>query len=334
AKASQESRQRRGDPVDICLVPCPSEPEQTPCERYAANYHRRQSPLRNGYVVIRLEFAVVRRLQRYDEGACQKLAYHHAKVRQSRDARFPASNLLEDDGVGGQEEIEEAVDEGHVYGEEKDDWLGEEEAKGSGEVLGHEFGEVDFYFFLLCVDAPILGAPAELGGLGDEDHRRRVVLEDETSDEGSQEWAREHGHREDGDGQPTLPVAEHVREYGCHHGQRTGSKEPAPEPTEQHSLEVLPRSGGDLEDGESEHGYYEGEAASFEFGERGPERGARGEAENVETETEETDFSGDVVFVSHREGGGREDTAGEGNDEGRVSEDEGGIDSGGLCGDC
>ncbi len=92
-------------------------------------------------------------------------------------------DALEDEGVGRQEEVEQAVDEGHVDGEEGDDGLGEEQAHGAREVLGDELANVDLDFLLLGVDAPVEGAAAELGGLCDQDGGRVGLLEEEQVEE-------------------------------------------------------------------------------------------------------------------------------------------------------
>lgn len=45
--------------------------------------------------------------------------------------------MLEGDGVGFEEEVEDAVDEGHVEGYEEEDWFLEEHDEGAEEVGLH-----------------------------------------------------------------------------------------------------------------------------------------------------------------------------------------------------
>ena len=161
--------------------------------------------------------------------------------------------LLEDDGVGGQEEVEEAVDEGHVDAQEQHNGFRDEQPQRPAEILGDEFAEVDFNFLLFSVDAPVQRAAAELRGFLDEDDGRVGFLEegdveaegkeahyadevlgpapaealvhnDEAADEGSEEGACKNGHGEDGDSEAAGFVVEHVGEDSCHDGERAGTK--------------------------------------------------------------------------------------------------------------
>jgi len=60
------------------------------------------------------QLLIVRRLKQDDVYASNDLANDHAKEWQSSDALTHAVDLLEDDRVEGEEEVEQAVYEGHI----------------------------------------------------------------------------------------------------------------------------------------------------------------------------------------------------------------------------
>lgn len=88
-------------------------------------------------------------------------------------------HALEDEWVGCEEQIENAVDEGHVDGEKRHDRLAKQQSHGPGEVLAHELPKVDLDFLLLRVDAPVQSPTTQLLGLADEDLRWIGLLEKE-----------------------------------------------------------------------------------------------------------------------------------------------------------
>ena len=88
-------------------------------------------------------------------GSGSELSKDHPEEGQTAYTRTEAPNLLEDDGVGGKEEIKEAVDECHVDTQEEYNRFCDEKAQRTAEVLGNEFAKVHFDFFLLGVNTPI-----------------------------------------------------------------------------------------------------------------------------------------------------------------------------------
>ena len=216
----------------------------------------------------------------------------------------------EDKRIGGQEEIEQAVDESHVDREQSHDGLQKEQPHGAGEVLLDEFPEVDLDLLLLGVDTPVQGAAAQLGSLLDKDDGRirlvheqqieterepthkggnvhgpapaKVRLDDKTTDEGSQERAGENGHGEERDSDTSSPVVEHVGEDGTDDGERGGAHKTGEETTDEECLQVLGYGTRDAEDGEAEHGDDERQTTSFQLGQGRPEDGTRRKSEDEE----------------------------------------------------
>lgn len=124
-EAAAQAGQRGHDPVDVLGVAGPREPEQADRESNAADDDLGQAPLGHRHVVVGRQLALVARLPEDDEGAGQQLAHDHAEVGQAADAQVHAVDLLEDDGVGREEEVEDAVDEGlkeRISGERADDY--------------------------------------------------------------------------------------------------------------------------------------------------------------------------------------------------------------------
>lgn len=98
--------------MDVLGVAGPGEPEEADGEGNAADDDLGQAPLGDGDVVVGGELALVAGLADDDESAGEQLANDHAEVGEAADAEVHAVDLLEDDGVGGEEEVEDAVDEG------------------------------------------------------------------------------------------------------------------------------------------------------------------------------------------------------------------------------
>lgn len=88
-------------------------------------------------------------------------------------------DFLEDNGICGQEEIEEAVDERHIDRDEKNDRLSKQQAHWTREVLGHQFSEINLDFFLLGVDSPVLRSTAKLRGFRNQDDGWIGLLEEQ-----------------------------------------------------------------------------------------------------------------------------------------------------------
>lgn len=82
------------------------------------------------------EFGCVVRVDAVDErgaGGCDGHADADAEEGEAGDAWGPVAGFGEDDGVGGEVEVEDAVAEGHVEGEEEEDGFGEEHDPWPGE---------------------------------------------------------------------------------------------------------------------------------------------------------------------------------------------------------
>lgn len=298
SETGQKTRKGRCDPVDLLLVTSPCEHEKSSREDGSSDNHRWKTPFWDGNAVVLLELADVGWLDHDDVGTGEELAGDHSEVWETTDTWVHAVDALEDDWVGGQEEVEKPVDEGHIYGEEEDNRLSEEEAERARKVLGDQFAEVDFDFLLLGVDTPVASATAEFPGLLDEDDwwvglleeknveaeskeshdgdnvlgpsPSQVGFRDETANEWRQEWSGEYSHGEDCNGGTTSAVVEHIREHGRDDGQRASSCETREETTDHDGLDVCRRSDSNLEDGEHQHGDNQGQFTAFQLGKRCP----------------------------------------------------------------
>src|SRR4051812_48327971 len=69
----------------------------------------------------------------------------------------------------------------------KNDGLLEQDAKWSADVFGHQLLQVDFDFFLLCMDAPIASEPAKFASLADQDNGRIRLVQQEQGANGTGE---------------------------------------------------------------------------------------------------------------------------------------------------
>ena len=165
--------------MNLFLVSSPGENKKSSCEDSSSDNHRWKTPFWDGDAVVLLELADVGWLDHDDVGSGEQLTDDHSEVWKTADTWVHAVNALEDDWVGGQEEVEKAVDKGHINGEEEDDRLSEEEAKRTRKVLGDQLTEVDFDLLLLGVDTPVARAAAKLLGLLDEDDWWIGLLEEE-----------------------------------------------------------------------------------------------------------------------------------------------------------
>ena len=70
-------------------------------------------------------------------------------------------DTLENDGVSCKEEVEQAVNEGHVDTQQKHNGFCGEQPERTTKVLGEEFAEVDLDLLLFGMDTPILRSAAE-----------------------------------------------------------------------------------------------------------------------------------------------------------------------------
>lgn len=88
-------------------------------------------------------------------------------------------NTLKHNRVGCEEQVKQAVDEGHIDGQQQNDGFREEKPHGTREILGDELSEIYLNLLLLSVDPPVLGSSSKLGGFGDQDDGRVGFLEEE-----------------------------------------------------------------------------------------------------------------------------------------------------------
>lgn len=171
AEAEEEAGEGGDDPGGGAHVAAPAEPKQAGGEDDATRHDDGEAPFRHGDVVVGLEFAHVLLVCEEDDEEADHDADDEGHVGQARDAQAEAVDLPEDDFVRGEVEVEQAVDEGHVDGDEEDDGFGEEDSQRTRDVLDCELFQVDFDLFLFGMDAPVAGEATKLGGFADEDDR-------------------------------------------------------------------------------------------------------------------------------------------------------------------
>jgi hypothetical protein len=109
AEAGEKAAEHGDDPVYVSSVACPSEPEQTGGKQHTADHTNRQAPFGNGDVVVGFEFADVAGVVEDDDDEGDDFADDHAEVREAAYTGAPAVNALEDEGVGGEEEVKQAI---------------------------------------------------------------------------------------------------------------------------------------------------------------------------------------------------------------------------------
>lgn len=122
-------------------IGCPGEDEESDGNAPAGDHHGDEA--RFGWWAA-VMFVVERQVVFVDDwgAACgcddaDGERYEH----QACDACRVAFALLEDDGEGDEEHVEETVEDGHVEREEEDDGFEEEELEGPNKENGHAFAE-------------------------------------------------------------------------------------------------------------------------------------------------------------------------------------------------
>lgn len=118
---------------------------------------------------------------------CADLAKNHSEIGQTAYTGAEAVSLLEDDGIGGEEEVEKAVNESHVDTQQENNRFRDEKAQGTAEILGNEFPEVDFDFLLFGVNAPIERSATEGGCFVHEDNGRVGFFQEDEVEAESEE---------------------------------------------------------------------------------------------------------------------------------------------------
>jgi hypothetical protein len=219
--------------VDRLLIARPAEPKDANGEADPSSDDFRETPFRDRHVVVCSEFPVVSGLADEDQDAGEQLSDDHAEKGKTADAEIHVVDALENEGIGGQEEVQEAVNEGHVYGKterklayarrgrmgveldvQQNDRLRDQHPERSREILLHQLTEINLNLFLLGVDTPVLGSATKLRCLRDEDDRWvRFVEEEEVKGE-----SRE-AHNTDNVFSPAPAEIRHDNEAtdeGCH----------------------------------------------------------------------------------------------------------------------
>lgn len=111
--------------MDVSGVSGPAKPEQTGGKRDATGHHMGETPFRDGDIVVCSQFPRIPRLGQNDGQAAEHLTHDHAEIGEASDALAKTMHALEDHGVCGHEEIENAVYKGGIDADERDDGLGE-----------------------------------------------------------------------------------------------------------------------------------------------------------------------------------------------------------------
>ena len=125
------------DPRDVLgalggevVVACPGEAEEAACKDDGAEHHRWETGFGDGEVVVCFEAGDVEALvEEVDDGA-EEDADEEGEEGEGTHDLVPAADFLEDNGEGGEAEVEDAVDEGGVEGDEEADG-GCEELEGT-----------------------------------------------------------------------------------------------------------------------------------------------------------------------------------------------------------
>lgn len=140
----------------------PAEPEQTDGEEDGGGDHGEQAFLGREAAVL-LKLAGESGLSDDDdEGDADEDADQDAEEGQGGDTGVcPVADFHEGDGVGFEEEVEDAVDEAHVDGEEEEDGLEHEHGEGAEEVFEDEVFEGWGAFVELRMEGPVAGFFAE-----------------------------------------------------------------------------------------------------------------------------------------------------------------------------
>ena len=210
-------------------------------------------------------------------------------------------DLAKDNSVTCQVQIEHSVYERHLYRiivsisrtesdhtaghetyvdrHEKNNGFLEQDAKRSADVFRHQLLQVNFDFFLLCMDAPVASETAKFAGLANQDDGRvglvqqeqsangtaechecrnvlspspaQVGLHNKASDERSAQRAIKDTGTEGSDGKTTRLVVENVGEDSRDDRERTTSEKTSEEATDENRLNILGDSDCNHEDAET-----------------------------------------------------------------------------------
>ena len=136
-------------------VACPAEPEQADGEGDPAGHDERESPFGHRTATVGRKLAIIGGHGENDDDD----AHNHPKTEgEEGEARLPGVEAMhphEDKRVRFEEEVEDAVDEGHVEADQEEHGLDSQHDEGAGEVLGEDVAEAHFHLLLRRVNRPI-----------------------------------------------------------------------------------------------------------------------------------------------------------------------------------
>ena len=122
----EDSRQSWDYPMHVIwVISSPSKPKKTNREHDGSNHCWWQSILGDRDSLVRLHKTVVTWFKQPHNDTTKELSTDKSKVWQSCDSTFETVSEGEDDGEGCKEEVQHAVHESDVQGDEEDDWFGE-----------------------------------------------------------------------------------------------------------------------------------------------------------------------------------------------------------------
>ena len=171
--AGKETRSNDGhNPVDLGAV-SPCEPEEADGEEDGADDGEGQAGFGRRHAAVLIGDASVALVVEHGVTDREHHADGNTNESQTTDARAPATDLLEDDGEGGEHEVKSAVDDGHVERGEKDDRLGEEQDPRAKE------GDLDLFSEALMTSGQVQAGDVDLAGF------LAKVLGTTTEDDGS-----------------------------------------------------------------------------------------------------------------------------------------------------
>lgn len=155
APADEDTSEDLRNPGDVRAAR-PREPEEPDRQQQCAQYHRWETFFRDDFSVL-LQLAGEARLGNDGDG---KAAAHHTKQdteeRESANALVPAPLFLERDRIRFEEQVQDAVDERHVDGNQQQNRLAEQHGEGTEEVRVDDRLEIELHRIGLRMDRPVL----------------------------------------------------------------------------------------------------------------------------------------------------------------------------------
>jgi len=125
AGADKDTRKSWHDPVDVCVITSPGEPEKTDRENNAAKHCGRKTVLWNWDTAVCLEGTNVTGFVEENDQASEKLTNDKTNIWKSAVSASDVMVSRKHNWVSREHEVKHTIDEGDIKGDEKDDWLGE-----------------------------------------------------------------------------------------------------------------------------------------------------------------------------------------------------------------